>query len=101
MTVHLEQGERIGGSIGCGRVPGIGGFLVKTDWIGFLVPAFCGRFGAAACAAAGGGGATGRVEAAFTLRLFCSAGTRYRSRRPPVVAENTTLPTGFGSGVRA
>ena len=70
--MHLEQGELIGGLIGCGREPGIGGFLVKTDWIGFLVPAFCGRFGAAACAAAGGGGATGRPEVAFTLRLFCS-----------------------------
>ena len=71
MTVHFEQGERIGGSIGCSRVPGIGQFLVKTGSIGFLVPAFCCRFGAAACAAAGGGGATGRAEVAFTLRL-CS-----------------------------
>ena len=86
MTVHFEQGERIGGAIGCGRVPGIGGFLVKTDWIrvfsaGILLPVWC-------CCLCGCGGLWGAAE------LPAALGGRFRAADPDPISR-LQLPGDF------
>ena len=72
MTVLPEWAGGVGRWIGIGSKLEIGEVLAKTVGIKFSMPAFCCRFGAAACAAVGGCG--GRpsyrrlLEAAFALR---------------------------------
>ena len=56
MTVPPEWAGGVGRWIGTGSNLEIGEVLAKTGGIKFSMPAFCCRFGAAACAAVGGCG---------------------------------------------
>ena len=56
MTVPPEWAGGVGRWIGIGSNLEIGEVLAKTVGIKFSMPAFCCRFGAAACAAVGGCG---------------------------------------------